>query len=102
MNERVSNRESSGQSTRGAELIAGPGSIDVGPVDAFVGRNELARRLGVHERTISRMVARGELPEPCMSHGGRPRWLWSFVADFCRARHERQVKIDQKLRAKLE
>ena len=67
----------------------------------FVGKHELARRLNVHPRTVSRMVERGELPRPCMSDGGRPRWLWSFVVEFCHERHMKQAKLEQKLKRKL-
>ena len=67
----------------------------------FIGRDELARRLSVHARTVSRMVERGELPRPCMSDGGRPRWLWSFVVEFCHERHMKQAKLEQKLKRKL-
>ena len=67
----------------------------------LIGRSELAKRLSVNVRTVDRMVRRGELPEPCMSPGGRPRWLWSFVVDFCRKRHDRQVEIAKRMRDKL-
>jgi excisionase family DNA binding protein len=69
--------------------------------DGFVDQGELARRLGVHVRTVRRMVARGELPSPCMGAGGRPRWLWSYVVDFCRAAHERESSITRRMRSKL-
>ena len=67
----------------------------------FIGKDELAGRLNVHARTVSRMVERGELPRPCMSDGGRPRWLWSFVVEFCHERHMKQAKLEQKLKRKL-
>lgn len=67
----------------------------------FVDRGELARRLGVHERTIHRMVSRGELPQPCVGAGGRPRWLWSFVLEHCRKQHHTAARIDGKLKSKL-
>ena len=60
--------------------------------DQFLDKSELAHRLAIHERTVSRMVDRGELPQPCMGHGGRPRWLWSFVLEYCRKRHEQQAR----------
>ncbi len=67
----------------------------------FVDRAELARRLCVHERTVRRMVERGELPKPCLSAGGRPRWLWSYVVDYCRRQHENTVKLDRRMRREL-
>jgi len=78
-----------------AETSAGALSED------FVDRAELACRLGVHERTIRRMVERGELPRPCLSSGGRPRWLWSYVLDYCHKQHEHAVKVDRKMRREL-
>ena len=71
--------------------------IDSG--DQFLGRSELAQRLGIHERTVSRMVERGELPQPCIGQGGRPRWLWSFVVEFCRKRHERMARRNDRLKS---
>ena len=70
-------------------------------LDEFVDRAELARRLGVHVRTIRRMVERGELPSPCLSAGGRPRWLWSYVLDYCHQRHKSAVTVDRRMRRKL-
>jgi len=71
------------------------------PSDEFVDRGGLAQRLGVHERTIRRMVARGELPRPCVGAGGCPRWLWSFVLEHCRKQHHSTVRIDGKMKSKL-
>ncbi len=68
--------------------------------DGFVNQAELARRLELHPRTVRRMVERGELPKPCLSTGGRPRWLWDYVVEFCRKRHEREAGVDRKLRNK--
>jgi predicted DNA-binding transcriptional regulator AlpA len=69
--------------------------------EEFIDRSDLARRLGVHERTIRRMVARGELPRPCVGTGGRPRWLWSFVLEHCRKQHYNAVRLDGKVKTKL-
>ena len=71
------------------------------PLDEFIDRAELARRLCVHERTIRRMMERGELPRPCVGDGGRPRWLWGYVLEHCRKHHENTAKIDRKLRSQL-
>ena len=67
----------------------------------FVDRAELARRLDVHPRTVRRMVDRGELPKPCLSAGGRPRWLWSHVVEYCRKRHLREEDLDRRRHRKL-
>ena len=75
--------------------------VDEPSGEEFVDRSELARRLGVHERTIRRMVARGELPRPCVGIGGRPRWLWSYVLDHCRRQHHQAVRLDGKMKSKL-
>ncbi len=69
--------------------------------DTFIGLDDVARRLEVSPRTVRRMVDRGELPRPCLSAGGRPRWLWSYVLEFCRNRHERQSTVDRRLKSKL-
>jgi hypothetical protein len=68
----------------------------------IVDRTELARRLDLHPRTIQRMVDRGELPRPCLSAGGRPRWLWSYVVEHCRKRHQREEELDRRRRRKLQ
>ena len=65
-----------------------------------VGRQALAQRFDVDARTVDRMVARGELPKPCLGQRGRPRWLWSYVVEFLRNRHERQADLNQKQRRK--
>lgn len=69
--------------------------------EEFIDRGDLAERLGVHERTIRRMVTRGELPQPCVGAGGRPRWLWSFVLEHCRKQHQSAARINGKLKSKL-
>ena len=79
--------EATGQGSVGAANGPEPGEI--------VGRDALARRIGVDVRTVDRMVGRQELPRPCVGHGGRPRWLWSYVVEFLRKRHERQADLDQ-------
>ncbi len=66
--------------------------------DRFIGKAELAHRICVDVRTVSRMVKRGELPQPCIGHGGRPRWLWSYVVAFCRKRHERMTRQDKRMK----
>ncbi len=58
---------------------------------------ELAQRLGIGMRTVDRMVNRGELPRPCIGAGGSPRWLWSHVIEFLRARHEREDDVGRRV-----
>jgi hypothetical protein len=67
----------------------------------FVGLAELARRLDLSTRTVSRMVTRGELPKPCLGIGGRPRWLWRFVIEHCYHRHQRDRQLDRRMNRKL-
>ena len=67
----------------------------------FVGLAELARRLDLSTRTVTRMVTRGELPKPCLSTGGRPRWLWRFVVEHCYQRHQRDKELDRRRDRKL-
>jgi excisionase family DNA binding protein len=69
--------------------------------DDFVGLDELADRLGLSKRTVTRMVARGELPKPCLSVGGRPRWLWRFVIEHCYKRHQRDSELDRRMKRKM-
>lgn len=69
--------------------------------EQLIDRGELARRLCVDARTVSRMVRRGELPPPCVGQGGRPRWLWSYVIESCRQRHVRQEALARQLKSKL-
>ena len=76
-------------------------AVDETSDDEFIDRGELARRLGVHERTIRRMVARGELPRRCVGAGGRPRWLWRYVLEHCRKQHHQAVRLDGKMKSKL-
>jgi len=71
------------------------------PPAEFVDRTEMARKLGVHTRTIGRMVERGELPRPCLSAGGRPRWLWSHVVEYCQKRHQREDDLGRRRQRKL-
>jgi excisionase family DNA binding protein len=74
-----------------------PGFADA----SFIGLDEMARRLGVSSRTVRRMVDRGELPKPCLSTGGRPRWLWNYIVEFCRKRHERDSTVGRRFKNKL-
>lgn len=62
----------------------------------IVNRAELASRLNLNVRTINRMVDRGELPEPCLSRGGRPRWLWKYVLEFLDKRHRRLSDLNRR------
>ena len=69
--------------------------------DRFVGLDDVARRLAVSPRTVRRMIERGELPKPCLSAGGRPRWLWNYIVEFCRKRHGREATVVWRLNSKL-
>ncbi len=82
-------------------IAASTPAVDESLNEEFIDRSELARRLGVHERTVRRMVMRGELPRPCVGAGGRPRWLWSFVLEHCRKQHHQAIRLDGKLKSKL-
>lgn len=50
--------------------------------DSMIKRGQVARALGVCERTVSRMVADGQFPKPIKIRGAA-RWL---VADVLRFR----------------
>ena len=52
----------------------------------LVGTKEVARHLGVSERTVKRFVARGELP--CFRIGGQIRFDLADVLRFVTARKE--------------
>lgn len=69
--------------------------------DRLVSRDQLAALLQVNPRTVARMVERGELPRPCLSEGGRPRWMWGYVLEHCRRRHDRLNALDRRTRNKL-
>jgi predicted DNA-binding transcriptional regulator AlpA len=84
-----------------AEPVMAAGIVPARPDDELIDRAELAQRLDLHPRTVRRMVARGELPRPCLSAGGRPRWLWSFVVEYCRKRHQRDDELDRRKSHKL-
>ncbi len=71
-------------------------------VELPIDRAELARRLGIGVRTVSRMVERGELPRPCIGTGSRPRWLWSYVEGFLRKQHERAAELDRRTQRKTQ
>jgi predicted DNA-binding transcriptional regulator AlpA len=74
---------------------------DAAADDAFVGLDAIARRLGLSHRTVRRMIERGELPKPCLGAAGRPRWLWSFVVEYCHKRHQRDEELDRRRNRKL-
>ncbi len=54
-----------------------------GPIapDSMIKRGQVARLLGVCERTVSRMVADGQFPEPVKIRGAA-RWLLADVLRF--------------------
>jgi predicted DNA-binding transcriptional regulator AlpA len=49
--------------------------------DALIDAAALARHLGVCDRTLRRMIRRGELPPP-VRMGGRSRWLAGRVRQW--------------------
>lgn len=68
----------------------------------IIDRTQLAERLRINIRTLNRMVDRGELPEPCLSRGGRPRWLWHYVLEFLEKRHRRLTDLHRRMEAKVQ
>jgi hypothetical protein len=55
-------------------------------VERLIGRTELAKRIGVCERSIGPMVARRELPPPLLHTAGLARWEWGQVVKYLEAR----------------
>ncbi|HYT93013.1 MAG TPA: hypothetical protein VEL76_30125 [Gemmataceae bacterium] len=60
--------------------------------DRLIDRPELARRVGVCERSVSLMVSRGELPEPLLHTAGVARWDWGEVKKFLASRAGRKIR----------
>jgi predicted DNA-binding transcriptional regulator AlpA len=58
--------------------------------EALLDRPALAARLGVSERTVSSMVAKGELPQPLLHTSGVARWSWAQVVKFLESRQGKQ------------
>jgi predicted DNA-binding transcriptional regulator AlpA len=54
-------------------------------------RRQLAGRLGVAERTVGALVARGELPPP-VRLGGCSRWVWAEVMQFLAASRQHRPR----------
>jgi len=77
-----------------------PAPTDSDESHDVIDRTEMAVRMSVDVRTIDRMVKRGELPQPCVGAGGRPRWLWSFVLHFLERKHERGLELSRRVRGK--
>ncbi len=60
----------------------------------FLWRKDVAKLLGVSERTISRYVKAGTFPPPVLPFG-RPRWPQRFVHDWLeKTGEEAQAKYD--------
>ncbi len=59
--------------------------------DRLIGRPELAERLGISERSVSALAARGELPTGYLI-GGIRRWRWSEVLKHLKARSGRRPR----------
>jgi predicted DNA-binding transcriptional regulator AlpA len=60
--------------------------------DRLLDRAQLAERLGVSERTVSTLVARGELPGPLLHTSGISRWGWSEVECYLASRRQRTLR----------
>ena len=58
------------------------------PAQSILDEGRLAAVLGVHGRTVRRMVKRGELP-PAVPLGGRSVWLAGRVLDYLDRQAER-------------
>jgi hypothetical protein len=58
----------------------------------LIDRPELARRLDVAERTVSALVARGELPPALLHTAGIARWDWAEVLKCLAARRGRKPR----------
>jgi hypothetical protein len=59
--------------------------------DRLLDRRELAERLGMSERGVSGLVARGELPDGYLC-GGLRRWDWGQVLKFLESRADRRPR----------
>jgi hypothetical protein len=59
--------------------------------EPLLDRPALARRVGVGERTVSVLVARGELPPPLLHTGGVARWSWPQVVKYLESRQGRRT-----------
>jgi predicted DNA-binding transcriptional regulator AlpA len=57
--------------------------------ERLLDRPLLADRLGVAERTVACMVARGELPPPLLHTPGIARWRWAEVIRYLESRQGR-------------
>jgi hypothetical protein len=60
--------------------------------EQLLDRKALAERLGVGERTVSGLVARGELPPPVLHTGDIARWSWPSVLRFLEGRGGRRPR----------
>ncbi len=58
--------------------------------ERLLDRPALAERIGVCERSIAPMVARGELPPPLLHTAGVARWHWQQVITYLESRQGRQ------------
>jgi excisionase family DNA binding protein len=58
------------------------------PDEPLITTGDVARRLGVTSRAVSRWVARGMLKPAVTTPGGRHRFLWSEVVEQLRAQRE--------------
>ena len=63
--------------------------LRAGP-EPLLDRARLAERLGVVERTVSALVARGELPPPLLHTGDIARWDWAQVLRWLQGRQHRR------------
>jgi hypothetical protein len=58
--------------------------------ERLLDRPQIAARLGVAERTVSGLVARGDLPPALLHTGGVARWSWGQVVKHLEGRQGRQ------------
>jgi predicted DNA-binding transcriptional regulator AlpA len=61
------------------------------PGELFIGRAQLAAKLGVHPRTVDRLRADGLLPRPARVLRRRPFWSLSVVDHWMTARTGRHA-----------
>jgi hypothetical protein len=58
--------------------------------EQLLDRPALADRLGVGDRTVGSLVAKGELPPPLLHTGGIARWSWPAVVKYLEGRQGKQ------------
>ena len=64
--------------------------------DEVIDITELARLLGLHTKTIRRMVQRGELPRGA-TLGGKRQWRVGTLLSYLRDRFEREAQFSARM-----